>query len=297
MDDKKLYGIKIATLAQTLISKLPNESPLTNSFIHELLQYQARIKDGHVNHRLLKELIHKYTLTQKQLIDLNKQLTDRQAALDKDLAAAAGIQRALLPHKAPENEALDFGWKFVPTDQVGGDIFNIFPLDEKQVGVYIIDVSGHGVPAAMMTLSVSQILSPLHGEFTKTKIDRSPYYRIKSPTEVMEQLDLEYPIERFGMYFTIFYMILNIEDATVCYSNAAHPPPLLLRKKGGVELLEEGGTIIGFGGRIPFEEEKKLLEKGDKMILYTDGITEYEADSTVYRVECPAPLVFSVFTS
>lgn len=215
----------------------------------------------------------------KELIHANKELIEKQKRLDEDLKAAAGIQRSLLPQKLPEMENLEIAWKFLPCDLIGGDVFNVVRLDGNHIGIYMLDVSGHGVPAALVTVSVSQMLQPHTGYMMERKTSPSLSYEIFSPREVFNTLDQEYPIERFDKFFTIVYLILNVHKGTLKYSNAAHPPPVLLRSDGSLELLDKGGTIIGLGGRIPFEEEQKELQSGDKIILYTDGVVEYQNDS------------------
>ncbi len=209
----------------------------------------------------------------------NAKLTEKQAVLDEDLKAAAGIQQSLLPRTVPDISNLAIAWKFMPSHVIGGDIFNVFRLDEDHVGMYMIDVSGHGVPSALITVSVSQVLQPNSGRVTKERTYEAPGYRITSPGRVMEALDREYPIERFGRYFTIVYLIINTRTGTVMYSNAAHPIPLIMRGNETLEPLDKGGTIIGLDGRIPFEEEEKVLGKGDKVILFTDGVVEYRNNS------------------
>lgn len=210
-----------------------------------------------------------------ELTNKNIELTKKQKNLDEDLRAAAGIQQSLLPRSIPYMENLSVAWKFMPSSMIGGDIFNVFRLDEDHVGIYMIDVSGHGAPSALVTVSVSQTLQPDNGYITKKRIYSPPGYEIPSPGMVLEALDREYPIERFDKYFTIVYMIINIRNGTLTYSNAAHPPPAILRQDGEPELLEKGGTIIGLGGLVPFEEEQKVLNDGDMVILYTDGIIDY----------------------
>ena len=211
-----------------------------------------------------------------ELIKTNIELTDKQKILDDDLKAAAGIQRSLLPQTIPDIKNLLIAWKFIPSQMIGGDIFNVFRLDEDHVGLYMIDVSGHGVPSALITVSVSQMLQPDSGYVTKKKKYAPPGYEITTPGMVLQTLDHEYPIERFDKYFTIVYMIIDIRKGAMAYSNAAHPPPIILHQDRDLELLDKGGTIIGLDGLVPFEEEQKALEQGDRIILYTDGVVEYQ---------------------
>ncbi len=213
-----------------------------------------------------------------ELRKTNAELTEKQKVLDEDLRAAAGIQQSLLPRTIPDIKNLRIGWKFMPSNVIGGDIFNIFRLDEDHVGIYMIDVSGHGVPSALITVSVSQILQPDSGHVTKERTYEAPGYRIVSPKQVLETLDREYPLDRFGRYFTIVYLIIDTREGTITYSNAGHPSPVIVRRDGTLEMLEKGGTIIGLDGIVPFEEEEKRLNAGDRVVLFTDGIAEYFND-------------------
>jgi len=208
----------------------------------------------------------------------NARLIEKQRKLDEDLQAAAGIQQCLLPQKRekqPKVENLDIDWKFTPSETIGGDIFNVIRLDEDHLGFYMIDVSGHGVPPALVTFSISQTLQPHMGYTIRKKPGFSPDYEIVSPGEVLKALDAEYPWERFEKFLTIIYLIIDIRKGQLVYSNAAHPPPILLHADGTFELLEKGGTIIGLDGILPFEEEHKAVSAGDKILLYTDGVFEF----------------------
>lgn len=213
-------------------------------------------------------------LTMK-LISANKDLLEKQKRIDEDLEAAAGIQQSLLPSNLPDIESINIAWRFMPCQSVGGDIFNVIRLDEDHCAIYMVDVSGHGVPSAMVSVSVSQAMQPRMGYLMKKGINPPPFYEIVSPAMVLNALDKEYPIERFDKFFTISYLILNTRDGTLTYSNAAHPPSVLLHKDGTLELLKEGGTIIGMDGILPFEEGKKQMNIGDRLFVYTDGIVEY----------------------
>ena len=213
-----------------------------------------------------------------ELIDSNRLLQEKQNKIEEDLEAAAQIQSALIPLAKPQLPELSFSWQFVPSDQSGGDIFNIHLLDDRTLAVYLVDVSGHGVPAAMVTVSVAQSLQP-HGYTVLHRNDRndgdSALLAPRSPSRVLTILNRDYPIERFDKYFTIVYMIIDRLSGTIIYSNAGHPSPLLLRNSGSIERLDAGGPMIGLGDLLPFEDGKKQLTKGDRLYLHTDGITEY----------------------
>jgi sigma-B regulation protein RsbU (phosphoserine phosphatase) len=92
-------------------------------------------------------------------------------------------------------------------------------------------------------------------------------------------LDKEYPMERFDKYFTMVYMVLNIRNGHLVYSNAAHPAPVLLNAKGHLEVLEEGGSMIGLGGSVPFFQGVVNLKSGDKIVIYSDGLIEYQNEN------------------
>ena len=249
--------------------------------LQELLEYRALETDSQLNKQLLKELVLKYSAAERELVRLNKELTEKQKRLDQDLKAAAGIQRTLLPSKLPEANNLQVAWKFLPCEQIGGDIFNLFPLDDDHIAIYVIDVSGHGVPAALVTVSVSQALLPDGGYVLRKDQPDALSNRIISPKDVLTALDEQYPMERFDMFFTMIYGVVNTREGYLLHANAGHPPALLLHPEGGIEMLQADGPIIGMGG-VPFGEQRKTINRGDKVIFYTDGIIEYENSSEVF---------------
>ena len=217
------------------------------------------------------------SLTQ-QIMRANEELLQKQKYLDQDLRAAAGIQESLLPRQAPGIKNVEIAWSYKACDQIGGDIFNVMRLDEHYLAFYMLDVSGHGVPAALVTVSVHQTLGPQTGFVTKRRLTVPPYYEIVPPGEVLRHLNKEYPFERFDKFFTIVYVVLNFRTGGLQYSNAAHPYPILVRADGSLETLDKGGGIIGVDAFHAFEEEEKQLYSGDKLILFTDGLIEAEND-------------------
>lgn len=211
--------------------------------------------------------------TQLRINHLTRSLLSKQSRLDEDLSAAADIQRSLIMQGQGTLPGLAAATRFQPCDSIGGDIFNTVRLDDRHLALYMVDVSGHGVPSAMVTVSVAQSLSPQAGIVVSASANGSGD-RLASPAEVLGRLDIEYPMERFNKYFTMAYLLLDLVDGTLRYSSAAHPPPLVVRAGGVISELQEGGSIIGSGLGIPFEEGETKLAEGDRLILYTDGVIE-----------------------
>lgn len=200
-----------------------------------------------------------------------------QEELREALHSAAQIKRRLIPASWVRYKSLNYAWHFMPSKQVGGDLFNVAQLDEQTIMTYLVDVSGHGISSAMVSVAVHQGLSPHTGQIPKRQTAHPPYYEITAPAIIMKALEKEYPFERFDEFFTIVYLLLNAQNGRVRYCCAGHPPPILIRKNGQVERLSTGGTIIGLGDLFGFEEAEIQLNDGDRLYLYTDGITEHGA--------------------
>ncbi|SDK80125.1 Serine phosphatase RsbU, regulator of sigma subunit [Maridesulfovibrio ferrireducens] len=197
----------------------------------------------------------------------------KERIIKQDLKAAAFIQESFLPHERADIGKLSLNWLFKPSDYVGGDMFDIIPLDHENTGFYLMDISGHGVSAALAAVSVSLLLAR-SGHLTNSKTAE-----IISPSELLLQLDNDFPIERLNKHFTMFYGIINSARKTLRYSSAGHLPPILLRSNGALEYLEKGGSVIGMNSGIPFEEDEVPFNPGDKLISFTDGVSEYQSQS------------------
>lgn len=213
--------------------------------------------------KMILVILYDVTEIEMQKLDLQK----KQRQIELDLKAAAGIQRSLLPEHFPDGSDVAIAWHFEPCSQVGGDIFNIQYSQPTTIDLYMLDVCGHGVAAALIAVSVSQSLQGRRG-LPDTGQQRH------SPQTVLNRLEKDFPFERFDTYFTLIYMTIDLACGTLKYSSAGHPPPLLLRAGGEMEILNLHGPAIGLGGSSPFREEEKKLDTGDMVVLYTDGILE-----------------------
>ncbi len=199
------------------------------------------------------------------------QLEERQQRLQADLEAAAEIQRSLLPKEGTCSLGLEWDYRFMPSATIGGDIFNVVCLGPQHTGLYMVDVSGHGVPAALVSVSVAQELS-LAGNMLMDTLTQQP----RSPETVLRLLDEAFPIERFDKFFSMFYMVYETRGGMLAYCNAGHPAPMLLRSDGRTELLEDGGTLVGMGMGNTYALGRAVIGDGDLLLIYTDGVTELE---------------------
>ncbi|MBI9113065.1 PP2C family protein-serine/threonine phosphatase [Maridesulfovibrio ferrireducens] len=209
-------------------------------------------------------------LDQYNLITGNK---EKERIIKQDLRAAAFIQESFLPHERADIETLSLNWLFKPSDYVGGDLFDLIHLDKDNTAFYIMDISGHGVSAALAAVSVSLLLAR-SGHLTNSETGE-----ITPPSELLLQLDNDFPIERLNKHFTMFYGVANSARKTLRYSSAGHPPPILLRSNGALEYLEKGGSVIGMNSGIPFEEDEVPFNPGDRLLSFTDGVSEYQSPS------------------
>jgi len=234
--------------------------------LRELLELRARQKDGELKNLLLKQLVVKYAR-------LEQELEARQRQLQEDLKAAGEIQRSLLPQAATRSSRVQAVWRFQPCERVGGDCLDLFFPAPGLLCGYILDVSGHGVPSAMIAVSVVQALRPGNAA---CQLDSRGACDDVSPAQVLQLLDNQFPLERFDRHFTLSFFTLHEQTGELRYASAGHPPPVLLNAAGGLRLLEEGGPVIGLGIS-PFEEGRVLLEPEDRLFLYTDGVTECES--------------------
>lgn len=197
-----------------------------------------------------------------------RQLKEKQKQIEIDLEKAAEIQRSLLPAKRPDIPKMDVDWYFEPSHKVGGDVFHIYRENDPFVSSYMLDVSGHGVSAALVAVMVKQFLDHLHIKGLRTG---HPY----QPRAILKLLDREFPFERFDSYLTIISLLLNVKTGELTYGCAGHVPPVIVRKNGDLTILEKRNAIIGIGQNKNPKQYKTQLSGEDKLVVYTDGMVDY----------------------
>jgi sigma-B regulation protein RsbU (phosphoserine phosphatase) len=155
---------------------------------------------------------------------------------------------------------------------------NYFKIDADHMAFYSVDVSGHGVKPAMLSVTLNRLLS--HGSSTgllKRTLTEAPYYSLVAPNEVIEQLNTQFQMSADdSTYFTIVYGIFNIHTGQGTLTRAGHPTPLIIHADGSSERLDNGGLPIGMMEDVQYENESFQLLAGSRICLYTDGITECE---------------------
>jgi serine phosphatase RsbU (regulator of sigma subunit) len=181
---------------------------------------------------------------------------------EHDLSQAAEIQSQLLPAAPPEVRGLELLGLNIPCRTVGGDYFDYFNYPDGHLALLVGDVSGKGMPAALLMSSLQARLQVL------SEINLPP---AKLVARLNQGLTAKTPGNRF---ITFFFSIYDPESGELVYCNAGHNPPLVLRRDGSVELLEAGGLVLGLMAAASYEEGRIVLEPGEEVVLFSDGVTE-----------------------
>jgi len=219
------------------------------------------------------------TNLERDLALRNQELGKINERMRRDLEAAAKIQQSLLPSKLPECDNVQFAWKYVPCDELAGDTLNVFHLDDENIGLYLLDVSGHGVPAALLSVNLSRTLNPNPGQsdLLKEQIPGTTEYRIVPPEDIADRLNQRFPLDSTTeQYFTMQYGQLNLKSKTLIFFSAGHPPMIHVKKEGTSRSIQVRSMPIGFlvGVGKVYKEERLDLEPGDRLYFYSDGIIE-----------------------
>ena len=195
--------------------------------------------------------------------ELEETLTERNEAisrLNQELAEAAEYVRSILPHPISQGE-IRIDWKYIPSASLGGDAFGYYRLDEDHFVTYLIDVSGHGVGAALLSVSVMNAL----------RSQSLPDTDFKDPEQVLASLNVAFPGEENNdMFFTIWYGVYNKETRELTYASGGHPPALLFKE-----------TALGDPGSTPLRTPNYVIG-GESGVIYKKGVCRVGEHSTLY---------------
>jgi phosphoserine phosphatase RsbU/P len=187
----------------------------------------------------------------------------RQAEAEaREMHEALRIQRKLLPASMPQIEGLEITWSWQPASGVGGDCFDAIPFGARRLGVTIADVVGKGIPAALLMSNLQASVRAFATDAAK-------------PAELCQLVNrvLCGHIAE-GRFISFFYSLIDTELGTLSYCNAGHYPPLVIRADGSIDRLASGGAVLGVFPEAAYEQAEIPLRSGDRIVLYTDGITE-----------------------
>ena len=231
----------------------------------------------------LKRAVAQVRQLERNLGERNRELEAANNRMTRDLRAAARIQETFLPQVAPELANLTFSWAFRPCDELAGDGLNAIQLDDDRAALYVLDVSGHGVASSLLSVSLSRLLSPPSDASSILVRGGEGLDRLEpiGPSEVAGRLNRLFPFElNTEQYSTLAYGVLDARSREFRYTLAGHPGPIHLPAHGAPRILEGRGSPVGLADSSkPFREWSVILEPGDRVYLYSDGIPEAASPS------------------
>lgn len=239
-------------------------------------EMQARMRAGQ---RLL--------MMQEDLVDKNRRITEAfdrlntiYQSIDRDLKSAAKLQKSLIPDRQTMCGPVPIGRYYKPANHVGGDLLGFFQISQSRIGAYAVDVSGHGVSSALMTARLSNFFNP-HQLDENIAVQRlqDGTRTMRDPAELAAELNNRMQDEADSdLYFTMVFADINLESGLTRICQAGQPNPAIIRNSGEIEFTGTGGAPIGLIPGLEYETDVIRLDPGDRLMMYSDGITECEDD-------------------
>lgn len=228
----------------------------------ELAQAKAELDDVNL---LYQATIEHGEAVEDQLAEMNLALQRTQDRLQEELLEASNYIFSILPE--PRTAAPRTEWLLVPSTELGGDSFGYHEIDDDHIAFYLLDVCGHGVGAALLSVTAINVLR-------SAALPRTDF---REPGAVLSALNDAFPMEKqHNMYFTIWYGVYRRSTGELRYSSGGHPPSVLRRKDGSVETLSTPGLAIGMMEGMMYRTAQCMIEPGDRLQLVSDGTFEVE---------------------
>ena len=182
-------------------------------------------------------------------------------AIRQELDIARNFPLSILPETLPLIDGIAFNAKYEPMSEIGGDFYDFHHFDDKRTGVFIADVTGHGVPAALISTMIKIAFTMCGDKFS-------------NPADLLKGINKTLFNNLSGRYITAFYALIDLESMTVTFSNAAHWPMYLQKKNGDLEYLKVKGRLIGLMENNEYTNATVNIDQGDRIIFFTDGLIE-----------------------
>ncbi len=200
---------------------------------------------------------------QEDLLKTKDALLESQKQVAQQMDEALAYVTSLLP--ADLKTPMKTNWQFLPSSTLGGDSFGFHWIDDDHFAIYLLDVCGHGVGSALLSVSAMNVL----------RTQTLPACDFFDPASVLVALNRTFPMEgNNGMYFTIWYGVLEVSTGRLRYSAAGHPPAVLIRATGEMQTLGAPGLPIGCYEDATFDVNESIFSPGDHLYVFSDGIYE-----------------------
>ncbi len=214
---------------------------------------------------------------ERTLSQQNNQLQEASNRMRHDLDAAARVQRAMLPRQRIATPLVQAAWAYEPTDELAGDALGLHLIDERYLAAYVIDVSGHGVPAALLSVTAMHYLEP---EPADTSLLRDMACSrgmgsVQRPSVVAAELNRRFSADNSdNRFLTMILCVLDTFAGRWTATVAGHPPPIILRGQDTMPLVYRGGLPVAILDDSEYEDVTVQLEPGDRVYLFSDGVVE-----------------------
>lgn len=207
----------------------------------------------------------------------NAELRDANERIHAGLRAAARVQRTMLPRRNIVTPHVCTAWHYVPTEELAGDSIGLHLVDDRYLIAYILDVSGHGVPAALLAVSAMHALDPMCGNASllRDMTGSGELGTVQQPAQVATELNRRFMAhENDDRFMTMILCVLDTRTGLLHLSSAGHPPPFVLRGSESVALPDIGGLPIAMVAGAEYTQAAIQLAPGDRVFLFSDGLVE-----------------------